>query len=70
MNETLKLSILVITHDPNTLVSVCDRIAMLADGKVEVGTLSELRRSSNAKVREYLSNPRITAILANAGKGK
>ena len=53
LQKILELSILVVTHDPTTLVTVCDRISMIADKKVEIGTLDELLASSNPKIKEY-----------------
>src|SRR5947207_11797483 len=64
LNEILKLSILIITHDLATIVTVCDRIAMIAGKKAEVGTLDEMLHSSNPEVHEYFSGPRIKAVLA------
>ncbi len=64
LHEILKLSILIITHDPNTLVTVCDRIAMIVDKKVESGTLDDMLKSTNPQVREYFSGPRVKAVLA------
>jgi phospholipid/cholesterol/gamma-HCH transport system ATP-binding protein len=64
LHDILKLSILIITHDPNTLVKVCDRIAMIVDKKVVSGTLDEMLESKNPKVREYFSGERVQAALA------
>lgn len=70
LQDILNLSILVITHDVSTLVAVCDRIAMIADKKIEVGTLDELLQSSNPKIKEYFTDPRMKAALAERRKGK
>jgi phospholipid/cholesterol/gamma-HCH transport system ATP-binding protein len=64
LQEILKLSILVITHDLATIVTVCDRIAMITGKKVEVGTLDDMVHSSNPEVHEYFSGPRMKAVLA------
>jgi len=64
LHEVLNLSILIITHDPNTLVTVCDRIAMIVDKKLESGTLDELLQSENEKIRSYFSDARVKAALA------
>jgi len=63
LHETLKLTIVIITHDPNTLVNVCDRIAMIVDKKVESGTLDDMLASKNQDVRAYFSGPRVKAAL-------
>ena len=64
LHDILGLSILIITHDPNTLVTVCDRIAMIVDKKVESGTLEEMLKSTNPKIREYFSTTRFKAALS------
>ena len=64
LRKNLGLSILVITHDPNTIVNICDRIAMIVDKKVESGTLDELLHSSNPKIQDYFSGPRMKAALS------
>lgn len=70
MQRILELSILIVTHDPITLVTVCDRIAMITDKRVEVGTLDELLKSSNPKIKEYFHGPRMQAALSQRKKGK
>lgn len=64
LRRNLGLSILIITHDPNTIVNICDRIAMIVDKKVESGTLDELLHSSNPKIQDYFSGPRMKAALS------
>jgi phospholipid/cholesterol/gamma-HCH transport system ATP-binding protein len=70
MQKILALTILIITHDPITLVTVCDRVAMIADKKVEVGTIDDLLKSSNPKIKEYLQGQRMQAALSKRKKGK
>jgi phospholipid/cholesterol/gamma-HCH transport system ATP-binding protein len=64
LHQILRLTILVITHDPNTLVTVCDRIAMIVDGKVVCGTLDELLKSTHPKIQAYFKGARMQAALA------
>ena len=64
LRQNLGLSILIITHDPNTIVNICDRIAMIVDKKVEAGTLDELLQSNNPKIQDYFSGPRMQAALS------
>ena len=61
LREALGLSVLIITHDLDTLVSVCDRIAMLADRKVRTGTLEEMKKSDHPWIHEYFNGPRMQA---------
>jgi phospholipid/cholesterol/gamma-HCH transport system ATP-binding protein len=68
LRDILKLSIFVITHDLSTIVTVCDRVAMIVDRKVEVGTVDELAHSKNPHVQEFFSSPRVKEALAKRRK--
>lgn len=65
--DTLGLTVLLITHDLDTLHSVCDRVAVLADRKViAIGTIDELVATDHPWIHEYFSGPRgRTASAAN-----
>lgn len=57
--DTLGLTVYMVTHDLDSLVSICDRIAALKDGKLlQVGTLAELMAASDPWLREYFHGPR------------
>jgi phospholipid/cholesterol/gamma-HCH transport system ATP-binding protein len=45
-------------HDLDTLFSICDRIAVLVDKKVRVGTPEEMLRGTHPWIRAYLQGPR------------
>ena len=62
LRDILGLSVLIITHDLDTLVSVCDRIAMLVDKKIVTGTYQELKDYNHPWVREYFNGPRARAV--------
>lgn len=66
--DTLGLTVLLITHDLDTLHSVCDRVAVLADKKViAIGTIEELVATDHPWIHEYFSGPRgRTAASANS----
>ena len=63
LNKALGVTVVVVTHDLDTLFSVCDRIAVLAEGKVTVGTLAELRRSRQPWIHDFLNGPRARGAL-------
>jgi phospholipid/cholesterol/gamma-HCH transport system ATP-binding protein len=64
LQQTLGLTIFLITHDLDTLYSICDRVAVLADGKViAVGTIDELLKSDHPWIQEYFNGPRARAAL-------
>lgn len=66
LQQTLGLTVFMVTHDLASLAAVCDRIAALADGKVvATGPLSEMRKSTHPWVRTYFGGPRALAIAGS-----
>ncbi len=63
MNESLGITVVIVTHDLTTLFTVCGRIAVLVDGKVTVDTADRLMKSSHAPVREYFQGPRAEGAM-------
>jgi len=59
LRDTLGLTVLMVTHDLDSLAAACDRIVALADGKLLMaGTLAEMRASDHPWLREYFHGPR------------
>lgn len=59
LSDDLGLSIFMITHDLDSLYTVCDKVAVLADRKVvEKATVRELERSDHPWIKEYFLGPR------------
>ncbi|MDE2621012.1 MAG: ATP-binding cassette domain-containing protein [Sphingomonadales bacterium] len=59
LQETLGLTVFLITHDLDTLYEICDRVAVLADQKViAVGTIPELLALDHPWIQEYFNGPR------------
>ena len=59
LQSTLGLTVFMVTHDLDSLKSVCDRIAALADGQVAaVGTLTEMLASRHPWVEAYFKGRR------------
>ena len=55
MQQQLKVTGIVITHDMRTAYTVGTRIAMLFEGKVrQVGTVDEIRSTSDPVVRQFI----------------
>ncbi len=63
LRDVFGLSVLIITHDLDTLTGLCDRIAMLVDKKVTEGTLEEMMKSDHPWIKEYFTGPRMRAVL-------
>lgn len=60
--SVLGLSVVLVTHDIDTLYSICDRVAVLADRKiVEVAPVRELEHSEHPWIKEYLLGKRSRA---------
>jgi phospholipid/cholesterol/gamma-HCH transport system ATP-binding protein len=68
LRQTLGLAIVMITHDLDLLWQVADRVAVLADGKVQdVGSMAELAKSDKPAVRAFFDGPRARAAATQAG---
>ncbi len=65
--DTLGLTVFLITHDLDTLYTICDRVAVLADKQVTaVGTIPELLESDHPWIQEYFNGPRSRAAMQSA----
>ena len=59
LQQTLGLTVFLITHDLDTLYAICDRVAVIADRKViAVGTIEELLALDHPWIQEYFNGPR------------
>lgn len=71
LQETLGLTVFLITHDLDTLYSICDRVAVLADKHViAVGTIDELLALDHPWIQEYFNGPRGRAATAAVARAK
>jgi len=69
LQRALGLSVLVVTHDLDSLHAVCDRVSVLIDKRVKVGTIESLMREPDPWIQEYFRGPRGRAAQAAAGHG-
>jgi phospholipid/cholesterol/gamma-HCH transport system ATP-binding protein len=59
LQETLGLTVFLITHDLDTLYEICDRVAVIAEKKIiAVGTIPELIATGHPWIEEYFGGPR------------
>ncbi len=71
LQETLGLTVFLITHDLDSLYATCDRVAVLADKTViTVGTIEQLLETQHPWIDEYFSGPRGRAARRGAGRDK
>jgi phospholipid/cholesterol/gamma-HCH transport system ATP-binding protein len=58
LQKSLNLTVFMVTHDLDTLRATTDRIAVLVDRHIVVGTIDELRKNPHPWIQEYFSGPR------------
>jgi phospholipid/cholesterol/gamma-HCH transport system ATP-binding protein len=63
LQQTLGLTVFMITHDLQSLYTVCDRVGVLADGKVvAIGSVEEILKSPHPWVQGYFRGHRASAL--------
>lgn len=61
------LTIVMITHDLDLLWQVADRVAVLADGKVQaIGSMAELSKMDKPTIQAFFNGPRARAAQTQA----
>ena len=71
LQETLGLTVFLITHDLDTLYEICDRVAVIAEKKViAVGTIPELLALDHPWIQEYFNGPRGRAAQDSQTRGE
>jgi phospholipid/cholesterol/gamma-HCH transport system ATP-binding protein len=59
LRESLGLTVFLITHDLDTLYTICDRVAVISQKRVLVaGTLADVAGYDDAWVHDYFQGPR------------
>jgi phospholipid/cholesterol/gamma-HCH transport system ATP-binding protein len=67
--ETMNLTVFLITHDLDTLFSICDRVAVIADKHiVAADRIDSVMRVDHPWIRDYFSGPRGRAAQAAQGR--
>jgi phospholipid/cholesterol/gamma-HCH transport system ATP-binding protein len=62
----LGLTVFMITHDLDSVYTICDRVAVVADKKVvATGTPQEMEHAEHPWIREYFLGPRGRAATRN-----
>ncbi|MEE8276909.1 MAG: ABC transporter ATP-binding protein [Alphaproteobacteria bacterium] len=64
LQRSLGLTVVMVTHDLDSLRAVADRIAILVDKRVKLGTMESLMRDQHPWIRDYFHGPRGRAALA------
>lgn len=70
LRDTMGLTVYMVTHDLDSLFSVCDRIAALGGGKVEVeGTIDDMLAYDGEWVKAYFRGKRARMIPSRGRTG-
>jgi phospholipid/cholesterol/gamma-HCH transport system ATP-binding protein len=71
LHAELKLTVVMITHDLDSLFRTCDRVSVIVEGRMVTDTLPGLLRNTNPWIHEYFHGPRARgAELAEADLAK
>ena len=66
LQRALGLTVVMVTHDLDSLYAICDRVSVLVDKRVKVGTIEELMREPDPWIQEYFGGPRGRAAAGSA----
>lgn len=69
LQRSLGLTVMMVTHDLDTLAAVCDRVAALVDKRAMIGTLQELYNLNHPWLHAYFGGPRGRAAREIAAAG-
>ncbi len=67
LQRSLGLTVFMVTHDLDTLHAITDRIAVLVNKKIKIGTIDTLRHDPDPWIQEYFNGPRGRAALGPQG---
>jgi phospholipid/cholesterol/gamma-HCH transport system ATP-binding protein len=62
LQSSLKLTVVMITHDLDSLITICNRVAVLVDKKITIDTLSGIMNNPNPWIHEYFHGPRARGV--------
>ena len=63
LQQSLKLTVFMVTHDLDSLAAICDRIAVLIDKKIVVDTMENLMKLKQPWMQDYFHGPRSRAAI-------
>ena len=69
LSQALGLTVIMITHDLDSLHAICDRVAVIADKQIVANEpLSTLTQHTHPWIQEYFGGPRGRAVLRQPQK--
>jgi phospholipid/cholesterol/gamma-HCH transport system ATP-binding protein len=67
LQKGLSLTVVMITHDLDTIFRVCNRVGVIVEGRMIIGTLEEIVGNPHPWIRDYFHGERSRAPRAQAG---
>jgi phospholipid/cholesterol/gamma-HCH transport system ATP-binding protein len=67
LRTSLGLTVFMVTHDLDSLIAICDRIAVLVDKRLIIGTMDELLHNPHPWIQAYFRGPRGRAARGGSG---
>lgn len=58
LQQSLNLTVVIVTHDIDTLVAICDKVAVLVDRRIITGTIDELLALHHPWIHDYFGGMR------------
>ena len=62
LTDDLGLAVAMITHDLDSLFTICDKVAVLVDKQIKTATISEHQNSDHIWIREYFHGERARSL--------
>jgi phospholipid/cholesterol/gamma-HCH transport system ATP-binding protein len=69
LQRGLSLTVVMITHDLDTIFRVCNRVGVIVDGRMITGTLDEIVKNEHPWIRDYFHGERSRASQGQGQSG-
>jgi phospholipid/cholesterol/gamma-HCH transport system ATP-binding protein len=69
LQSQLKLTVVMITHDLDTIFRTCNRVGVIVDHKMEIDTLEGIVRHTHPWIQAYFHGERASARLSHGIRG-
>jgi phospholipid/cholesterol/gamma-HCH transport system ATP-binding protein len=69
LKDSLGLTVFMVTHDLDSLIAIADRIAVLVDNRIKIGTMAEMLVDPNPWIHAYFHGPRGRSALQARAQG-
>jgi len=69
LHSQLRLTVVMITHDLDTLFRTCSRVGVIVDGRMITGSLDDLLQNQTPWIHEYFHGPRARSLAPSPSPG-